>query len=754
VTARTGSIDGTPRLEGSRWRARSPTAAASANFRLPPVHVDLVPRTALLERLAAHHEPLVLFCAPAGSGKTMALRQWADDDPRPFVWLRLEPADDDLVVLLRELAEALGTVAPVDAGVVDLLDLTVPPVRERILPMLAGALAEAGSFVLVLDDAQVIASKRAWGVVDFVLRHLPAGAQLAVGSRADPELPLARLRAAGELAAFRMADLAFDEAETADLVRLIGSCDPEPDVVEALLTATEGWAAGLRFACISAADQSKEEWLPRLAGGNGDIAAYVTSEVVERQPAEIQEFLMRTSVLRQPTPASCVIVTERDDAGDLLRRAAHEELFLTPLGDEGLHYRYHHLFAEAMAAELERRHPGEPRRLHCLAGEWCARQDDSDGAVYHLLAGGDVAAAATIVASSWPILWDRGQAETVRRWLLSFDDRQILSDKALTLAAGWVFTALDAGELGARWGRVACDAPMTDEPSPDGASSLRSSQALLRATVAPDGIIRMCKDAELAAKLEATPGSGWHAEAQVALGVARWLSGSTQRALHPLALGAREGSIYNSSAELAALGYLSLIAVEQEEWGVAEEYEARASARLAELGFGTSRRCLPMLLARIAILARDPHADVETAAADVHRLLKHMVPHPWMALLTHIVLGEVAMTRGDTIEGEAHAAAASAALGRYPDAGVLRQHVEHLRQGVERTRVAEPLTAAEHRVLDLLPTYYTESQIAEQLYVSRNTVKSHVKNLYRKLGVSSRADAVQRSRDIGLLPPG
>ena len=413
-----------------------------------------------------------------------------------------------------------------------------------------------------------------------------------------------------------------------------------------------------------------------------------------------------------------------------------------------------HLFAEAIAAELERRHPGEPRRLHRLAGAWCAEQDDLDGAVYHLLAGRDVDGAASIVASSWPVLWDKGQAETVRRWLLRFDDRQILAHKALTLAAGWVFTALDAGELGTRWGRAACDARMTDEPSPDGASSLRSSQALLRATVAPDGVTRMCEDAELAARLESSPGSSWHADAQVALGVARWLSGSTQRALHPLALGAREGSIYNPSAELAALGYLSLIAVEGEEWAAAEEYEARASARLAELGFGTSRRCLPMLLARVALLARDPHADVEAAAADVHRLLEHMVPHPWMALLTHAVLGEVALVRGDRIEAEAHAAAASALLKRYPDAGALRQQVAHLLQGVDMVRVAEPLTTAEHRVLDLLPTHYTDAQIAEQLFVSRNTVKTHLKSLYRKLGVSSRADAVRRARDIGMLPPG
>ncbi len=716
--------------------------------------MELVERRALLERLTQTGEPLVVFCAPAGAGKTMAMMEWAQADPRPVVWVRLEPADDDPIVLLRTLAQALGGVAAVDPAVLESLGLAVPPVRERVYPLLAEALAAAEPFQLVLDDAQAICSARCWDIVAFLVRSLPPGAQLVVGTRNDPQLPLARMRAAGELAELRFADLAFDEGETARLVRLHGCGDPDAVTVRELLALTEGWAAGLRLACVASCHEPLEEWLPHLTGGRPEIASYLITEVVERQPAETQEFLLRTSILRELAAAPCKVVAGRDDAGELLEQIAREELFLVPLGEDRSRYRYHHLFGEVIAAELERRHPGEPERLHVLAGEWYAGQDDLDSAVYHYLAGRRVSAAADIVASAWPLMWDKGQAETVRRWLLAFDDRQILAHKALTLTAGWVFTALDAGELGARWGRAACDATMTDDPSPDGASSLRSSQALLRATVAPDGVHRMREDAELAAGLEASSGTSWHADAQVALGVARWLSGSTQRALHPLALAAREGSIYNPSAELAALGYLSLIAIEEEEWAAAEEYEARASARLAELGFGTNRRCLPMLLARAALLARDPHADAEAAAADVHRLLEHIVPHRWMALLTHAVLGEVALARSDGIEAEAHAAAASALLKRYPDAGVLRQHVEHLRRGVEMARVAEPLTTAEHKVLDLLPTYLTEAQIAEQLFVSRNTVKTHLRSVYRKLGTSTRAEAVQRARDIGMLPPG
>ena len=710
-------------------------------------------RRALLSRLALTREPLVLLSAPAGSGKTAVLRQWVESDPRPAAWLRLDPADDDLVVLLRVLTKAMATVAEVSPAVADYLELAVPPVREQVLPLFADALARARAFILVLDDAQTISSARSWDVIAFLLGNLPPEAQIAVATRVDPELPLGRLRVSGDLAEFHLLDLAFDRDEVASLLELHACCDATDDVMDALLERTEGWAAGLRLACVASCQRPVEEWLTHVPAGRREIAEYFTSEVLERQPHEIQDFLLSTSILRELTPAACKIVTGRDDAGELLERAAREELFIFPLGDNGS-FRYHHLFAEVLEAELERRHPGRGVELHRKIGTWLTQREDPDGAVYHLLAGGDVAAAGDVVAASWRAVWDRGQAQTVRRWLELFDDRQILGHHALTITAGWVYTALDAGELGARWGRAACDAPVSDAPSPDGASSLRSSQALLRATVAPDGVRRMREDAELAATLEVSTGSSWHADAQVALGVARWLSGSSQRALHPLALGAREGSIHNPSAELAALGYLSLIAIDEEEWTTAEEYEARAAARLAGLGFGTSRRCLPMLLARTVLLARDPHADAEAAAAEVHRLLEHMVPHPWMALLTHAVLGEVALERADGIEAEAHAAAAVALLKRYPDAGVLRRRVDDLRSGVELARVAEPLTGAEHKVLELLPTHYTDAQIAEQLFISRNTVKTHLKSVYRKLGAATRAEAVQRARDIGLLPPG
>jgi LuxR family maltose regulon positive regulatory protein len=717
----------------------------------PAVRARAVDRRAVLAALAASREPLVVVCAPAGTGKTTVLRQWVEQDARPVAWVQMDEADADPVVLLSYVTRALSCVAPVDPAVARSLQVAVPPLQERILPLLAEALAAAQPFVLVLDDVHLLGVSRAWESISFLQRGLPRGAQLALGTRTDPPLHLARMRVSGEVLELSARELAFDRGEALELLRLHGLIldDREVDV---LVSVTEGWATGLQLACLAAAGRPSAEWLSQVRGDRREVASYFTEEVLERQPAEVQAFLLETSVLTELTPELCVFVTRRDDAGELLARVARDELFVVPLGEAAARYRYHHLFAEMLQSELERRHPGRSRESHRRLAEWYVQRDAPDSAVQHLLAAGEAAAAGDLVAASWGELWNRGQAETVRRWLESFTDQQILLHRPLTLTAGWIYTALDAGELGARWGKAACSAVMTDDPSPDGAASLRSSQALLRATVAPEGVKRMREDAELAARLEKDPGTSWYAEAHVALGVARWLSGAAQRAVYPLTVAAGEGSVHNPSAELAALGYLALVALDEGDWDGAGEHEARAAARLAELGFGTGRRCLPMLLARVQLLAHHGRDDAREAAGDVDRLLKHMVPHPWMALLAHVALGDAALEYGDLPAVAAHADAAAALLGRYPDAGILRRRAEHLRGAVELARLSEPLTPAERRVLELLPTHLTEAQMAEHLFVSRNTVKTHLKGLYRKLGAASRGEAVDRARDAGLLP--
>jgi len=215
------------------------TAAGCLPAKLSPpgARVRTVERRTLLDALGRTTEPLVVLCAPAGTGKTTALRQWIERDGGPAAWVQIDEADADPVVLLIYLTRALSAVVDLDPAVEPALQVGVPPLRERIMPLLGEALAAAPPFTLVLDDAHLLGDSRAWDVVDFTLRGLPSGARLALGTRSDPPLHLARLRAAGELAEFGAHELSFDRDETVEMLRLHGIAIGEDDV-DALIAAT------------------------------------------------------------------------------------------------------------------------------------------------------------------------------------------------------------------------------------------------------------------------------------------------------------------------------------------------------------------------------------------------------------------------------------------------------------------------------------------------------------------------------------
>ena len=693
-----------------------------------------------------------MVSAPAGAGKTPALLQWAASAERRSAWLQLDAGDDDPIVLLTYLVLALQRVAPVDARLIELLQSALPPIDERVLPDLALALEKADPFLLVLDDAQLLTNPASWRIVAFVVDRLPMGAQLAVGTRSDPPLPLARLRAAGCLAEIRLPELSFDHAETLELLRLRGPL-ADDQTADVLLTATEGWATGLCLAMLAGKDRSLEDWLAGVRGDQTYMAAFLNAEVLQRQAPDVQDFLLRTAVLEEIERPICRRLTGRDDAGELLERLARENLFVTALDDRAESFRYHQLFAEFLRSELDRRTPELATKLHSQAAEWYLAQECPERALPHFLLAGDTDRAAEVVAASWTGLWGRGQTETVRRWLAGFTDQQILDRPALTLTAGWTLSALGDARLGQRWAIAASSARVTDAPSPDGAASLRSSQALLRATLALSGVTDMRTAAELAARLESAPGTSWHADAQAALGTARYLTGAARQAVRPLQIAVREGAAFNPIAELAALGFLALISVDQGDWDHAERYVAQAEDRLRQLGFGAYRRILPVFLARARLAAHHGSPDAGDLPQQIAAMLERMVPHPWMLVMATVILGEVGVACEDLGAAQRWSGRALEALRHYPDAGIFRTRAERLRTAVEQMLHAEPLTPAERRLLELLPTHLTEAQIAEHLFVSTNTVKTHLRGVYRKLEASSRAQAVQRARELGLLRP-
>ncbi len=718
-------------------------------------HLELVRRDDLVDSLLHCTTPVVLVSAPAGYGKSTVLAQWAANDHRPTAWLHLDSADDDPVVLLSYLAAALGEVAPVDPGVADLLSQRHPPVEEQVLPEIAAALADAQPFLLVLDDGHLLHSDACWRHIDFVLHELPGGSQVAIGTREDPPLPLARLRAAGRLAEFRNESLAMSRREARELLSLHGStCDDA--TLDALLLVTEGWPTGLYLAVLAGKGHDTGGWLPHVHGDLHEIAAYLGAEVLDRQPADVQRFLTRTSLLDELSAPLCTAVVEGGDAGEVLARLARENLFVAALDDRDEWYRYHHLFRELLGAQLERREPERLVDLNRRAAVWYHEHDRVDLAVRHWLAANDAAAAAEpAFEACWEYV-DRGQVETARLMFDRFTDQQIESHLPLTMAAGWLYgTVLDDRARGERWRRAACAARTDDGLLPGGGGTWRTLQLGLRAFLAPNGLQAMLDDAELACTLSGELPMAARAESKRVLGVATYLNGRYARARRLFDDVVNEAEDPPTKAYAAA--FLSLIAGDEGRWDDAAELDARAAELSPSMTLDISPGmflALPMLLARTRVLAQRGDPQWPEWRSRTEKYLADMVPQvEWRILLLSVVLGEAALQHDDLAEAERWAARAESVLRSQPDSGMLRGRTQRLRQALEQRRMSDPLTAAERRVLELLPTQLTAGQMAARLFVSRNTVKTHMRRLYLKLEVTTRTAAVERARELRLLPP-
>ncbi len=727
----------------SRASDASGSRALGSRLRLPSWQVPLVPRASLIESLLADRRALVLVCAPAGYGKSIALAQWLAADPRPGAWLQLDEADDDPVELLTYIALALGRVTVVDPEIFDLLRLREPPLKERILPGLAAAVEAAPPFLFVLDDAHLVSGEDSWQLLAALFRQIPEGAQVAVGTRDDPPIPLARLRAAGRLAEYRAPDLAMGEEEAKDLLDLGGvALDATP--LEALLAATEGWPAGLSLAMLAGQTQGTADWPLALRGDQRTIAAYLTEEVLDRQPADLQRFLLRTSVLKRLSAGLCTAVCDDAEAGALLARSARENLFVVALDDRDEWFRYHHLFGELLRTRLERTAPEEVAELHRRASRWLEQHADAEGAVRHALAAGDGTGVASLAAWQCDQYLMHGQAESARRLFLRFSDEQIGASASLVLTAALMSIYFDDPVVN-RWSRALDCIETDDSPSPLGSGSMRSWHVIMRAQLAAEGIAQMREDATRAFTME-PPDSDWATHAGMLLGLALYFSGEREQAKEHLS--GILGRAHDADERCSMMALLGLIACDQGHWSEAVAIERGIQAEGAITPQGV---CL-FLHAKLLARRRDP--GLSAYIADAASVLRETAHLPTRGLLFQAVVFAESSLEVDDEAGVAHwLAQAEEILTTWPDAGDLRARAERVRRALDGRRLASPITPGERRVLDLLTTQLTAPQIATRLFVTTSTVKTHMKSIYLKLEVKTRTDAVERGRELGLLDP-
>jgi LuxR family maltose regulon positive regulatory protein len=418
---------------------------------VPKLRRTLVARPGLSERLSRGGESaLTLVSAPAGFGKTTLLTEWlatAGAVERSVAWLSLDQRDNDPVVFWTYFVAALQKATHlVGEGAISLLQSPQTPIEEVLATLLNDLHAIPNDVVLVLDDYHVIDARKVQDGMAFLLEHLPPQMHLVIASRADPALPLARLRGRGELVEIRAADLRFTPDQTAAYLNGVMGLALTAQDVAALEGRTEGWIAALQLAALSM--QGRDDIAGFIAGFAGDdryIVDYLVEEVLQRQPEHVRSFLMQTSILSRLNGPLCDAVTGQDSGKVMLEALDRGNLFLVPLDDRRRWYRYHQLFADVLRARLLDEQPDVIHEVHRRASAWYEQNGERPEAIRHAMAGEDLERAADLVELAIPSTRQHRQEATLSRWLEALPDELIRVRPVLS--NGYAGSLLVRGEV-------------------------------------------------------------------------------------------------------------------------------------------------------------------------------------------------------------------------------------------------------------------------------------------------------------------
>jgi len=720
-----------------------------------------VPRLALIDRLRqATSRPVISVAAPAGYGKTTMLSQWAERSDRLFAWLTVREGDNDPQVLLAHIAAALDALAPAGQPASGLLAAPGNSVPGSVASVLGPALASMTTpMALVLDDVHVLHDPRCRAAVLALADYVPGGSHLVLAGRDRPPVPVARLRTAGKIVEIGPRDLALSRAEAASLLHEAGISVGEYEVAE-LHSRTEGWPAGLYLAALSLrAEGSQTDAVASFSGEQARVRRYLEATFLTRISPAQRAFLTRTSALQRICGPLCDVALRRRGSAATLADLARSNLLLVPLDRRGTWYRYHHLLRDLLLAEVTDLEPELVPVLRRRAAAWCQRNGLPEEALEYSIAAEDADTAAALAAGLVVRARGQGRVATVQRWLRWLDDRGQIEKRPMLAALAGIVSALAGRTAEAeRWADAAdrCrrDGSAVREEDP----AAEAWAAVLRGMLCRGGIAQLRADADEAARWFAAAGGKAPPVVALEQGIARILSGDLDGgdAFIEDALGGAEADAHEVSA--IALCERSLVAMARGEWSRAAALGGQARAVLREAGIAESY-LTPLVCAVLARSARHagdiPAARRELASAQrARQLLADAIPP--LAVQAQIELARVCIALTDVECAKTLLREAGTLLGRRPGMGTLTTEAEALLAQLSGQRElivpgALPLTAAELRLLPVLATHLSFREIAEQLGLSRSTVKVEATSIYRKVGAASRHEAVTRARDLGLL---
>ena len=746
--------------------ARAQRAGGSASdlvaskLRPPLTRPGTVRHSSLIQRLArGDSRPIVSVVAPAGYGKTTLLSQWADCSGQAFAWVSVDEADNDPKVLLSYVAAALDAVEPIGERVFDALASPVSSVPGSVVPRLGSAFSSMTSpVVLVLDDVHLLQNRECRAALSVLADHVPGGSRLALAGRAEPPLRIARLRAEGRILEIGPDDLSLTREEASSLLRDAGVALGQDEVAE-LHRRTEGWPAGLYLAALYLREGGPFAGAVVSFGGDDRLVSeYLESEFLSRISARQRVFLTRAAVLERMSGPLCDAVLDVGGSAAVLEDLARSNLLLVPLDRRGEWYRYHHLFRDMLLAELRHLEPGLTPVLRRRAAGWCLGNGMPEEALEYCMAAGDVDGAARLVGQLVVPAYRQGRVATIQRWFGWLEDRGGIEGHPMVAVLASLFSALTGRPVDAgRWADAVDRWQYGDGSRPPDPSA-KAWAALLRAILCRRGTEQMRTDADEAARGFAA--GSFVTPAPVLLqGVARILCGDIDAGDLSLEDAVSIGEEADAPDDLAiALCQRSLVALARDEWDRAEVLAGRARTVLRRAGIEESyvTPLICALQARAAMHRGDvPAARRELISAQHLRpLLTYALPY--LAVQARLEWARVHLALGDQPGARTLMREVDDLLRRRPGLGTLVGEAEALRVQLSGERGsgvpgASALTAAELRLLPLLSTHLSFPEIGEELFLSRHTIKSQANSIYRKLGASSRTQAVSRSLELGLL---
>ena len=733
---------------------------AEAKLAAPRVPPGIVERPRIMRALdATPGTTLTLVAAPAGYGKTLAVRQWCAGSDAALAWLTVDSLDEDPLRFWTYVATAVDRVRA-GLGRTALQRLRSPGASPdaAVDALLDGLSSLRDDLVLVLDDLDAITDAEAMATIDHALDRLPPTVRVVATARRDPELGIARRRASGTLVELRADQLAFTTPEAqAVLAGRCGAPLAEQDV-DVLRRRTEGWPAAVMLAALWLERvPDPERALRRFGGDHRFVGEYLSAEVLDGLDDDVREFLLSAAVLGRATPRLCDAVLERDDSAAKLATLERANLFVVR-HERGEWFRIHSLFAEYARVQLVAARPDRAADLHRRACAWLQREGLVVEAAEHAAAAGDYDVLARLLDERHLVLIRNGRARTLLRYVRRLPEDVLARHAALAAATATAVAMTGHGTLERRRLLRLADRGRVELSAAD-ATYVEATVCMVRAAMVEPDVPRAVESGARAVEL-ATAGAddvliaayGAYARALFFAGdlVASWAAGMVAIE-HPAVERRPPGHVF-------ARVSLSLAAAERRHLGSARHHAEKARQIVGRSHGARTWLGANASVAMGVVLAAEGHVE------EAERELSHAehffrddvasIHHAWLLL----VLARVRLRRGRLDAAAADLWLAQQEEDELADCGIVRPLAQRVAQDLAAARaqadagqVTQPPSDAELPVLRLLPSGLSATGIAGVLFLSPNTVRSHMKSIYRKLGVSSRADAVARAEALGLL---